>query len=112
MYSELLESALGVDQPTDSDATTSEALAHVLKSRSRIGTGTLPPGRNPYDAIVDDLKYDVALISLARRLDIECHVEDFDQHHVARNRLERALAEKGIRLEELDEQSNSSPTIH
>ena len=112
MYSELLESALDVDEPSESEVTTTAALARVLNSRCRIGTATSSPGRSPYDAIVDDLNYDVALICLARHLDIVCHVGDFDQHHAARNRLEQALAEKGIRLEELDEQTTSNPTSH
>jgi hypothetical protein len=44
------------------------------------------------------LEYDVALITLARLLGLHSDVDSFDQPQKARLRLEQALADHGIRL--------------
>ena len=58
-----------------------------------------------------NLAYDMALIGLARRLEIEFDLNSFDQRQLERNRLERALEARGLgldRLIELDELTEQS----
>ena len=62
-------------------------------------------------ALADQLAYDIALIGLARCLDIEFDLDSFDQRQLERNRLERALETRGLgldRLIELDELTEQS----
>ena len=54
------------------------------------------------DALSRELEYDVALINLARLVGIHSQVEAFDQPQKERSRLEQALVDHGIRLDELE----------
>ena len=54
------------------------------------------------DALSRELDYDVALITLARLLGVDSDIESFDQPQKERSRLEQALVDHGIRLDELE----------
>ena len=105
MYTALLEAALSEQRQSSAEPTTGEGLAKLLRCRSRLevgrsshtGTGWVPT------ALADQLAYDVALIRFARQLGIACDVSTFDPPQPARTRLEYELADRGVRLEELDE---------
>ena len=53
-------------------------------------------------ALSNELDYDIALIKLCRRLDIQSDVHSFDPPQRKRSRLEESLADYGIRLDELE----------
>lgn len=104
MYSQLLASALDLDQPSEGEPTTSAALVHLLRCRGQL-TGSLWPQRGKegsYVNLIGHLAYDVALIRLARLLGLECGAEEFDLPEKARARLEGALSTRGIPLDEIE----------
>jgi len=109
MYSQLLGTA--IDGTVDGTSSTHEALAHLLRCRSKLGAGTVSDGEvdGLFTSVADSLAYDAALIELARVLGIECDVRAFDQPQNARAGLEQAVVAHGIRLDERDEQSGPDP---
>jgi hypothetical protein len=107
MYTQLLESALDQVQQTEVQLSAGDAIAELLRSR-----GTLRRSRSSDDgsgwalgAVADQLAYDIALISLARCLAIECDLGAFGRTQDERSRLEQALAARGIHLDDLDDQA-------
>jgi len=111
MYAELLVAALGDHRWSDGEPPTGALLAKLLRYRSRLILPiSSPTGPHPAPAAVaDQLAYDATLIDLARRLGIDCDVHGFAQPLYARARIERALASRGLRLDELERQHHSAP---
>jgi hypothetical protein len=103
MYSELLVSALDIDQPSDEEPTTSAALSHLLRRRGRLGGSRWPQkgAEARYGTLVDHLAYDAALIKVVRLLGVDCSAEEFDLPERARTRLEAVLTSRGIPLDEI-----------
>lgn len=110
MYSQLLESALGQDPPSESQSTPGNALLKLIQCRSRLGSDASShtgPAWVPA-ALADQLAYDVALVDLARQVGLECDLSRFNQPSEERHRLEGALRSRGIDLDEFDGQATSS----
>jgi hypothetical protein len=110
MYSQLLASALDIDQPSDEEPTTSAALIDVLRSRVRLGEseGAKDGAQARYGTLVDHLTYDAALIKLARLLGVDCGPEEFDLPEKARARLEEVLSDRGIPVDEIEAPKSST----
>jgi hypothetical protein len=95
MYTQLLGSALDQRDDADIGADSGDVLARLSTYRARLRPdGPDPDPREGFEAVADALNYDVALIVLARSLDIEFAVERFDNGE--RHLLEAALAERGF----------------
>jgi hypothetical protein len=58
--------------------------------------------------VADQLAYDIALIELAQGVGVDCDLFGFDQPPRERNRIEQALAARGLRLNDLDEEAPST----
>jgi len=113
IYSQLLSAALDQAEGSDDEPTTGEALAKLLAYRSRLEPDVRTRKGSDWaaGALADQLAYDIALIGLARCLEIEFDLNNFDQRQLERNRLERALEARGLgldRLIELDELTERS----
>ncbi len=113
IYSQLLSAALEQVDGSDGEPTTGEGLAKLLTYRSRLESDVRMREGSDWTAaaLADQLAYDIALIGLARSLEIEFDLDRFDQRQIERNRLERALEARGLgrgRLIELDELSERS----
>jgi hypothetical protein len=101
MYTELLGAALDNLHPFEVDTPTSDLVAELWRRRRQFGaidarhrgTGWAPVG------VADQLRYDIALIGLARHLGVRCDPGDFDQPEPERFRLERDLIGRGIPLD-------------
>jgi hypothetical protein len=104
MYSQLLASALAVDEPSDEEPTTSAALSQLRRSRSRLGGSRQARSATEtrYDTLVDHLAYDAALIKLAWLLGVDCGAEDYDMPETARARLEKVLSSRGLVWDEIE----------
>ena len=109
MYSQLLDSALAIDQASDEEPTTSAVLSHLRQCQARLGgTGWSQNGAEArYDRLVDHLAYDAALINLAWLLGVDCGPEEFDLPEKARARLEEVLAGRGFPLHEIESPATS-----
>lgn len=105
IYSQLLSAALAQTDGSDDVSTTGGALAKLLACRAKLEVQ--PSARTGSDwaaaAVAAQLAYDMALVTLSRRLDIEFDLNNFDQRQLERNRLERALEARGVALERLVE---------
>jgi hypothetical protein len=105
IYSQLLSAALERTDGSEDEPTTGDALASLLACRSKLENQ--PAKRTGSDwaaaALADQLAYDIALIGLAQRLDIDFDLDRFDQRQLERSRLERALAGRGLGLDQLIE---------
>jgi hypothetical protein len=103
MYTTLLGAALEQGDQPDSTATIGDLFANMLRTRTRVNsTGIHSPGQaTTLVDVISQLEYDVSLISLVRRLDIDYRIELFDNGE--RHQLERALLDRGLPLDELDE---------
>lgn len=104
MYSHLLASALAIDETSDDEPTTSAAVDHLRRCRSRFGGSRWSPSRaeGGYVTLINNLAYDAALITVARRMGVDCGAEEYDQPAKARARLEAILAGRGIPLDEIE----------
>ncbi len=99
MYTQLLGSALEQHDHADINPRQGDALAQLASSRARLRPGRF--GSAPtqgFEAVADALDYDIALIVLARGLDIEFAIDRFDNGE--RHALEVALAERGIGVDQ------------
>jgi len=101
IYAQLVSQAL--DGESLRGRTTGEAFAELVRCRRRFGHGaaarTVPGWAS--SAVADQVAYDVALILLARRHDIECSPLRFEHPRQERQRLERGLASRGVRFGDL-----------
>jgi hypothetical protein len=111
MYSHLLESALAEVPTSQHHASPADALAELVLCRSRLRSGAAieDPAESVHAAVAVQLSYDVALVELARRLDIDCDLSAFDQPLKQRSRLEQALLSRGIDVETFDGQAVAPP---
>jgi hypothetical protein len=100
MYAQFLSIALDQASQSDGTPTTGRALGRLLQCRARLDgpRGESDGSSGTPDALSRELEYDVALITLARLLGLHSDVDSFDQPQKARLRLEQALADHGIRL--------------
>ncbi len=105
IYSQLLSAALEQTDGSEDESTTGEALTKVLACRGKLEAQ--PAKRTGSDwaaaALADQLAYDIALIGLARRLGVDFDLDSFDQRQLERTRLERALENRGLGLDQLIE---------
>lgn len=105
MYTQLLTAAYDQQPVREVREDRVDAVAEVLRCRDELDGGA-PPGLDP-DAVPVMLSlqigYDVALLKLARVLDIESGPDRFEQPQLERRRLEAALGEHGIDLGRSDE---------
>jgi hypothetical protein len=105
IYSQLLGVALDEGTESDEGLTIGGALATLLMHRGRlrgVRGGEPDSSGGTLNALSNELDYDIALIKLCRRLDIQSDVHSFDPPHRERSRLEKSLADYGIRLDELE----------
>lgn len=104
MYTQLLEAALGALDPPDDD-TTGAVLADLLQRRRRLPAGASVAARSDWttESVADQVAYDVALMRLCRRLEIGCDTRAFDRPQQERDRLEQALASRGVFVSDLAE---------
>jgi len=101
MYTQLLGSALEQRDLADSRPRGGDALAQLSRSRALLRPGRSSSDRTGgFEAVADALDYDLALIILARGLNIEYAIDRFDNGE--RHDLEVALAERGIGVGQLD----------
>jgi hypothetical protein len=107
MYTELLSAAIeGLGSSTDK-STSGEVFAELLRCRNRLGPGiSYARSHSSSDIVADELAYDITLIEFARRLGVECGINDFESPGHGRTGLERNLGSRGIRIETPDEESH------
>ena len=96
MYATFLQLALNKVQGSDGALTTGEAVFKLNQCRDRLALSRVD--EEVPTALADQLSYDVALISLARQLEIAVNVQAFDQPLPERLRLERAIETTGVDL--------------
>lgn len=103
MYTTLLGSALEQRDGSDSSTTIGDLFAQLLGCRIRLAASGIksPKQARTLGDVTGQLEYDISLISLVRRLGIDFAIERFDDGE--RHRLEQALTERGIPLDELNE---------
>jgi len=98
VYTHLLAAALAdADRRKHSGATV--LLRDVMRRRPAALTAAAPHAVPAATALTLEIGYDVALIRYARCLGIDCGPRDFDRPADGRERMERALAERGIDLD-------------
>jgi hypothetical protein len=102
IYAGLLGQALDQVPPGRSSG---EELAELLQCRGRLAGDDLGRTGSGWvsSALAEQLSYDVALIVLARRHNIECSPRRFEQPSEERLRIERALVARGLRIDGLDD---------
>jgi hypothetical protein len=103
MYTQLLEAGLESYRISNSQSTTGEALAELLRCRARLGVSPADQS-GPVDvlgSVSDELAYDIALIAVTRGLGISCNVRGFEQPQHERQILEIELSEHGVHLDQL-----------
>ena len=103
MYQRFL--GLALDETSDGDGLTpGEALVQLLLCRSQLRQRSDDPdeSRGAAAALGEELDYDIALLRLARLLEIPVDVQAFSQPSLERSRLEEAIKVHGIRLDDLD----------
>jgi hypothetical protein len=105
MYTTLLGSTLDERDQSDSSASIGELFAQLLRCRIRLAdSGILSPRHaKTLGDVTGQLEYDFYLISLSRSLGVEFAIEQFDDGE--RHRLEQALIDRGVPLDDLDERT-------
>jgi hypothetical protein len=105
MYTTLLGSALEQRDQADGSPSIGDLFAHVLRSRGRVTDSGIasPRQARTLGDVTSQLEYDVALTSLARGLGIGFAIGRFDDGE--RHRLERALVDRGLPLDQLGERT-------
>jgi hypothetical protein len=101
LYSDLLDAALRERDQSEGAPSNGEALARLVRNRHEVVWKQWPISdrASTTPELADQMAYDVALIRYARSLGIDCDSEDFGSPQDERERLERALASRGIPLE-------------
>jgi hypothetical protein len=97
MYVEILS---GVVRPDDPGSDEGELLARVLACRAALPWRDLGSGVWSEEAFVAEVMYDRALISFAARRGIDVSPGRFAHPQIERQRLEAALFEQGIDLDD------------
>lgn len=101
MYAQFLSIALDQTPQSDGPLTTGQALGRLLQCRGRLDGDRSDGGLRAPDALSRELDYDVALVTLARLVGFHSDIASFHQPRKERSRLEQALVDYGIRLDEL-----------
>ena len=103
MYCELLKIALDQSSEIEDQLTTAGTLATYLQSHAVLDCEGKHDRsrRSPMDGLFKELDHDLALIRLAQLFGIAIDVRAFVQPAIGRERLEQALVDRGIRLDEL-----------
>ena len=101
LYSDLLDAALRERDQSEGAPSNGEALARLVRYRHEVvwKQRSTSDRASTTPALADQMAYDVALIRYARSLGIDCDSEGFGSPQDERQRLERALASRGIPLE-------------
>ena len=104
MYQRFLGMALDETSNVDDGLTAGEAVAQLLLCRRQLRNRDDDPDGSSgvASALGEELDYDIALLRLARLLDIQVDIQAFDRPQVERSRLEQAIEVHGIRLNDLD----------
>ena len=104
MYQRFLGLALDEASYVDDGLTAGEAVAALLLCRRQLRERADDPDGpgGAASALGEELDYDIALLRLARLLEIPVDVQAFSQPSLERSRLEEAIKVHGIRLDELD----------
>ena len=101
MYTELIEAALAEVYPQGEPISSAQALAEVVRRRPLLASsgwsGAGPP--NVPATLAEEVAYDVALIRLARSVDVECDPRNFGWPRDERRKVERDLLSRGFRLQ-------------
>ena len=110
MYTQLLVAALHERPRPDANMTTDEALSALLDARRHLGPIASSERDTDWSsvALANQVAYDLALLDLAKCVGLDCDPSFFEQPHRRRIELERELISRGIRLEEVDHNANSS----
>lgn len=98
IYSEILIAAM---EGRDPDLADNALLDHALSCRAALHSGHEGTEGRVDTRLAAELAYDRALIWLAHSLGIDATARDFSRPRIARQRLERALTDKGIDVESL-----------
>ncbi len=100
IYIELLEAILGEPESSPDSVSASEALAQVVRRRRAVTWNRSTPDDQDLAAVAlaDQLAYDAALLTYARRVGIDCDPRQFGIPEVERRRIERMLEARGIPL--------------
>jgi len=100
MYTDLLEAALAEVIPGGRPTSFHQALAEVVRRRKLLASsGWHEVGRPSVSvALADEVAYDVALIRLARCVDVDCDPGSFGRPQGERQKVERTLASGGVVL--------------
>ena len=106
MYSQLVASALELDESTDDESTASAVLIELLHSRNQLRKNQSQARIDgTSDVLFEQLAYDVALIKMARLSGVECDADEFDRPERGRSRLEAILSSRGVSLDEIEAQA-------
>jgi hypothetical protein len=98
MYADLIEAALAEVYPTGDQISSNQERDEVIRRRKRLAsaTGRVGGRRDVTAALADQVAYDVALIRLARSVDVRCDPRNFGWPRNERQRVERTLANGGV----------------
>jgi hypothetical protein len=112
MYTELLVAALG-QLSSDGVVTEQDAIDELVRCRAEREKAAPPTDGGDMVPVVLALEiaYDVALLRLARLVGVEADPGRFDQPRRERERLEKAVSERGIGLEPAAS-SNGNGEVH
>jgi len=101
MYTELLMAAFGQRSGDGAGVTEQDAIDEAVRCRTQREEGAPPAADGDMVPVVLALEiaYDVALLRLALIAGVEADPARFEQPRRERERLERALSERGIGLE-------------
>ena len=103
MYSQLLRAALGTGASSSDESNPRDALAELVRCRSRLSGNVSHEGSDwASAAVADELAYDIALIARCRSVGMPCDIGDFDNPRHGRARLEQAFESRGISLGSAD----------
>jgi hypothetical protein len=109
MYAYILEAALRERSQPTAQLTTGDALAVLLECRRFLGSIASPRSAGwGSTALANQVAYDLAIIDLARSIGLDCDAASFDQPQRRRIELERELISRGVALDDLDQQANST----
>jgi hypothetical protein len=97
MYVEILSGAVRRDDPGADEA---ELLMRLLASRAALPSRGLGSGVWSEEVLVAEVTYDRALIAFAARRGVDVSPRRFSHPQIERERIEAALVEKGIDLDD------------
>lgn len=110
MYTHILDTALRERSQPDGGMTISEAMAALSARRQHLDWAPSSERGSDWSsaALAHQVAYDLALIELARCAGIDCDPGSFEQPQRRRIELEHELNSRGIRVEQADQQVNST----